>query len=207
MPHYIGPVPEIFKEADQRLRREFPVDYKKKPSRVVPMPTIKSSSTRGPLSVDEEFTKVRKKEMADDNASRMVVLKKLEKEKEKKSKKEYEDEIIALLAKKTRLQYKLSDLSPRKKKESKKIAYFNSRIRDIDDRIKDAQKESGINLDKIELGSKLHRFWNAIKKKVKKFTEAIKNFYYANEETCMTCLLVIIPAILMSITRSFVMRS
>ena len=99
-------IPEVFKAADAIMAEKYPQPKKVRQPRVVPMPEIKSNpNVEGPLYVTEEW----------------YDKKKAKKEKKlKKEQKEFEIEIIQLIARRDMLRKKLGELNPGKKKDSKK---------------------------------------------------------------------------------------
>lgn len=181
---YIGNVPEIFRIADAIAEKERMVERSKivtRKARVIPMPTIESNpNIEGPLYVTEEYKEKFRKEKT---------------QQKKKEKREYEKEILECLGKKERLQYKLSRLDKRKKKDCKKAIAIEFQLRDLDEKIEDLQKESGIRLDKQSKDSKLGKIWGRVKSVVATAIKAVKKFFKKHTDAIEGVLMVALPVI------------
>ena len=180
---YIGDVPEIFLIADRITEKERMIERSKiktRKPRIIPMPTIKiNKGAEGPLHVSQEF----KDEFYRKKA-----------EEKKKEKREYERELFECLGKKERLQFKLSKLDPKKKKDNKKIISINFRIQDLDEKIERLQRESGIDLKK-EGDSKLGKIWNRVKSTVKDVCKKVKKFWKKHSDAIEGVLTVVLPLV------------
>lgn len=148
-----------------------------------PMPRIQSSDTiQGPLRVTEEFKRAHE-----------------EKVKERMRKdfqegiKAYEKKIIDQLAKKARYQKNISKLNPNDPKEHKKIVVLNFKIRRINEKLEILQKESGINLNNINTGSRLERFINFVKETATKIVKKVKKFFKRNYDIIMGVASIVLP--------------
>ena len=181
---YIGNVPEVFRIADKLTEKERMAERSKivtRKPRIVPMPTIDSNpNVQGPLYVTEQFRENFRKEKA------------IEKKKEKR---EYEKELLECLGKKERLQYKLSKLDRRKKKDCKKAIAIEFQLRDLDEKIEDLQKESGIVLDKQDSQSKLGKIWGRVKSVISKAIKKVKRFFKKHTDAIEGVLMVVLPII------------
>jgi hypothetical protein len=181
---YIGPVHEVFRIADRIAEQERMAERSKivtRKARVVPMPTIDSNpNIEGPLVVTQEFINKCYQKNQEDKAKEM---------------KGYERSLLECLGKKERLQYKLTCLSPKKKKENKKIVSINFQLRELDERIEKLQEESGINLSKVDSGSKLGRIWNRVKSTVVKLYKKAKKFVKKHADAIEGFLIVAVPVI------------
>jgi hypothetical protein len=181
---YIGQVPEVFRIADRLTDKERMAERAKivtRKPRIIPMPTIDSNpNVEGPLHVTQDFK---------DNYYQKKV------DAKKKEKREYEKELMECLGKKERLQYKLTRLDPRKKKENKKIISINFQVRDLDDRIVELQKESGISLDGIKPESKLGKIWGRVKSVVAVIVKKAKKLYNKYKDAIEGVLLVALPIV------------
>jgi len=188
----VGPVPDIFRIADMKMRKMYPPDPNRPPRRV-PMPKIDSNpNIRGPLSV----TKIFKEAWARDKAQELETRKRKEELQKRKTRREYERKIIDQLTKKARLESKLSSLDPTKAKDMKRITNINFQLKDIEDILEDLQKESGIDLKKLDTGSTLLRFWNKVKKFFSTVYKKIKKFFKKHFDTILKVCFVIIPGII-----------
>ena len=181
---YIGKVPEVFLIADKLLEGERMAERSKiitRKARIIHMPTIKGAAgVEGPLHITQEYK--------DEFYKKKAVEK-------KKEKREYEREILECLGKKERLQYKMSKLDPKKKKENKRIISMRFRIQDLDERIEMLQRESGINLDKQDKDSKLGKIWNRVKPIVIKLYKKAKKFFKQHRDAIEGVLMVAVPVI------------
>ena len=181
---YVGQVPEIFRIADRLTDKERMAERAKivtRKPRIVPMPTIGSNpNVEGPLHVSQEFK---------DNYYQNKAVEK------KKEIREYEKDLMGCLGKKERLQYKLTKLDPRKKKENKKIISINFQLRDLDEKIIELQKESGITLNKMSSESKLGKIWARVKSVVDTVVKKIKKFFKKHRDAIEGVLMVALPII------------
>lgn len=188
---YIGNVPEVFLIADRIAEKERMAERSKiktRKPRIIPMPTIEGNKgVEGPLHVSQEYKEQLYKQKA---------------ETKKKEKRDYERELLECLGKRERLQFKLSKLDPKKKKDNKKIISINFRIQDLDEKIKYLQQESGINLNK-EGDSKLGRIWKRVKSTFSNACKAVKKFWKKHSEAIEGVLAVVLPIIGAAIFKKF----
>lgn len=176
-------IPKVF-----RQRREEATQASDNP-KVIPMPFIQGTPDKGPLIVTNDwYVKEEKKKLA----------------KQAKTKKEIQIEMMKLIAQKDQINTKLGELDPSKKKDAKKIVYCNIKLKDIDAELKMLQDQSGINLNKLEHGSKFSRFIGWFKRKWKKFKKGVKNFYNTYRDPLTTLFTVAIPAIFTGIIRGII---
>lgn len=153
-------VPECFLAADREVEKELkPVFAAMKP-REVPMPRIEGCPGALPRVYYTEDYYVKEKQK-----------RQLKKGKEKVK---AENELIRLLAKKRHLHHKIGELNPSKKREAKMIANLNIMIRDIDANIYMLKEQNGIDIDDIDMGSKLGMFIGDLKNIVKRFKKKVK---------------------------------
>lgn len=181
---YIGNVPEVFRIADVLTEKERMAERSKittRKPRIVSMPTIDSNpNIQGPLYVTDDFK---------ENFWKQKIQQK------KKDKREYEKDLLECLGKKERLEYKLSRLDTRKKKDNKKAIAIRFQLRDLDEKIEDIQKESGICLDKTDSQSKLGKIWGRVKSFVVKTYKKVKKFFKKHSDAIEGILMVALPVI------------
>lgn len=174
-------IPEVFKIADRMMEEKYPQPKKVKKPRKVPMPDIKSNpNVEGPLYVTEEWynKKVAKRE-----------------KKIKKMQREYEIEMIQLIARRDMLKKKLGELNPGKKKDSKKIAAINIELINIREDLDEITAMSGLNITDIDNGTRLGRFLGRLKIKAKKIWKKTKKFYRRNSELIQGICAIVLPVI------------
>lgn len=173
-------VPKIFLEADRVMEKEFKPLNKNKPIEK-PMPRIEGvPGVQGPLYVTEDWyiEKQRKREL-----------------KRLKQQKEAQIEMINLLAQKDCLRHKIGKLDPSKKRDSKRIAAMNVRIRDIDAELRFLEIENDCKVQDIDRGTKLGRTIGHIKRFARKISKKIKKFYNRNIELINGMATMIIPVV------------
>lgn len=161
-------VPEIFRQADRILEKELkPLRVMKKP-REIPMPRIEGcKGTRGPIFVTEDWYLEKKKEMQVERS---------------KSVRDMQIDMMKLLAKKERLRFKLGELDPSKKSDSKMIVSINVKLKNIDAELSMLEMQSGVHLDELDKGTKLGRFVGSLKQIGRKIVKKVKKFYRKNLE-------------------------
>lgn len=118
-----------------------------------------------------------------------------EAKRQERRKKEYEIELINLLAKQKFLKARLEEMNPGKEKDAKRIAAFNIELLNIEERINRIQVESGIYLDKLEEGSRVKKFFIKVKTKCKKAVTKVKKFFTKNKEMVIGLASVVLPFI------------
>lgn len=182
-------IPEVFKCADRIMAEKYPQPVKAKRKKVVPMPDINSNpNIEGPLCVTQEWydKKSAKKE-----------------KKRRKEQREYEIEMIQLVARRDLLRKKLGELNPGKKKDSKRIAAINIELTNIRDDLKMLETQSGLHIDEIDKGTKLGRFIGKIKMKVKKAAKKVKKFCKRNSELILGICSIVLPIIASKLFKIF----
>lgn len=172
----------IFFLADQNYDKYvIPEKKKERPPRTVPMPTIDSPNIRGPIQgPDEEYERA------------WNLKKKKEKEDEYKL---HQDRMIDLLNLRDKFVNKLNKLNPTKSNQ-REIAFINFNIEELNNKIKDLEEVSGIRLDALDQGSKVAKFWNRLKKTVKKTVKKVTRFLKKHKETIIPCLVIAIPTLI-----------
>lgn len=93
------------------------------------------------------------------------------------------------------LRAQLGDLSPRRKKDAKKIAAINIQLRQIESAIKELEKEFGISSTSIDKGTRVGRFLGRIKRAARRAGKKIKKFYKHNMELINGMATIILPVI------------
>ena len=153
----------------------------KKSKKEIPMPFIKGDgSKKRKVIITEDWYVKQKKKHAAERAM---------------DKKDMQLEMMRLVAKRDRIRYKLGELNPHKKKDSKKIIAYNEELKDIDAQLKMLQEQSGIKLDELDHGTKLGRFVGKIKRAWKRFTKKVKKVYERNEALIVGIASVVIPIV------------
>ena len=174
-------LPEVFKIADAIVAKEFKSPKFVRQTVEEDMPEIKSSpNIDGPMHVTQEWYDKQKEKKA---------------RKREKQKKEMEVEMIQLIARQDMLRRKLKGLDPGKKKDSKKIADINIQLKTISTDLKMLETQSGIHIDELENGTKLGRFVENIKRKIKKTAKKFKKFCKRNSELVFGICSIVLPVI------------
>lgn len=181
-------VPEVFLQVDKIMEKEF--KNNKEPRRIIekPMPRIEGTpGVEGPLYITEDWfiKKSRKREL-----------------KRLKEQKEASIEMINLLAQKDCIRNKIGQLDPSKKRNIRRIAAMNVRIKDIDAELKILETESGCKIDDIDRGSKFGRIIGRIRRFSRKAFKKVKKFYRRNEELITGMATIIIPVVSSLIVKS-----
>lgn len=183
-------VPEVFLEADRQMNARNRKEKTITEPKVVKMPFIHGTpGVEGPLVVTEDwYIKEEKKRLA----------------KNAKTKKEMQVEMMRLIAQRDRLNIKLGQLDPGKKKDSKKIVYINIKLKDIDAELKMLQEQSHINLDELDHGTKFSRYVGYFKRKLHQIGKKIKKFYHKYEEPITALITVAIPMVIAGVVRMLI---
>lgn len=174
-------VPKVFRDADRIMEEKYkPVRIVNEPIEV-PMPRIKGCpGAIGPVHITEDwYIKEKQKKMV----------------KRAKEKKDLQIEMIQLLAQKDRLRFKLGELNPASKRDSKMIAKINIRLKDIDCELDMLETQSGVHIDELDKGTKVGRFLGRMKRMGRKICKKIKRFYRNNSELICGIATVILPII------------
>ena len=198
---------EMMRAADAWAEKHLPSQLHTMPPRIVPMETLPKSNLRGPLSVSQEYrdkyNKDKEAEKARIEQERLALEEKERKalmKKEEDQRKQNELKFMQMLSKRDRLRLKLEKLDPRKKKDSNKIAEINARLLSLDRKIQEAKDSGMINEHDLRTGSKLQRFWEAVKNRTKKIWKKIKKFCKKHRDVIMDIVRVVLPVILTKIS-------
>lgn len=164
-------IPEVFKKAQALVDAKWPEPETIREPIPIPVKTIDSNpNIQGPLRVTKKWY-VKEKEKA--NARR------------NKSKAEAEMQVIQLIAQRDMLRGKLSKLDPLNKKDSKKIAAANCRLKLIEDHLQCIKDQYGFNINELDHGTRIGRFLARWKRKAKKVVKKIKKFINRHSDTFM----------------------
>lgn len=180
-------VPKIFLDADKVMESEYKPLKENKPIEK-PMPRIEGvPGVKGPLYVTEDWyiEKQRKREL-----------------KRLKEQKAAQIEMINLLAQKDCLRHKIGKLDPSKKRDAKRIAAMNVRIRDIDAELRFLEIENDCKVKDIDRGTKFGRVVGHVKRFTRKIGKKIKKFYNRNVELVNGMATMLIPVITSLIIKS-----
>lgn len=174
-------VPDVFKIADREMEKRYPKEDRMTKPREIPMPYIDSNpNVKGPIYVTKDwYFKKKRKNM-------------IEKAKEKR---DVHIEMIQLLARKDMLRHKLEELDPGKKKDSKRIAAINITIKDVDAELEMLSLQYGINVEKLDHGTRLGRFIGRMKIKIKKIAKKAKKYWRENKNFIIEMAMIILPVI------------
>lgn len=179
--YYLDPasVPEIFKIADQEMEKYYKKEKIVTKPREIPMPRIEGRyGANGPVFITEDWYLEMKRKQQTEQA---------------RDRRDMEVRMMKLLANKERLRFKLGELDPSKKQDSKKIVAINVKLKDIAAELQMLEMQSGIHLDELDSGSKLGRFSGMLKQKWKKLRKKIKKFYRRHEYVLNTVASIILP--------------
>lgn len=180
--YYLKTVPQIFIDADTQLKAAHANDPATiREPRKIPMPFIKGvPGVKGPLLITEDwYVKQRKKVIA-----QKVV-----------DKRDFQVEMMQLLAKRDRLRHTLGKLDPTNRKDSKRIVSINIKLKDIDAELQMLQEQSGVNMNELDHGTRFGRYVGHFQRAVKKGIKKIKKFYNRHAELINNMALIIIPTI------------
>lgn len=181
-------IPKIFLEADRQMaRRNENKEIVTEPIEV-PMPFIHGTpGVKGPLIITKDwYVKAEKERLA----------------KKAKMKRDFQIEMMQLIAQRDQINMKLGELDPSKKKDSKKIVWCNIKLKDIDAELKMLQAQSHIDLNELEHGTQFARFVGAFKRKINKMKKKIKKFFKTYEESITALITVTIPLIIAIVAKS-----
>lgn len=181
-------VPKVFRDVDKIMEEKYkPVRIVTKPIEV-PMPRIEGCpGAIGAVHITEDWYIKQKQKQILNRA---------------KSKKEMQIQMIQLLAQKDRLRFKLGELEPGKKRDSKMIAKINIRLKDIDCELDLLQMQSGVKINELDKGTKVGRFLGRLKRMGRKICKKVKRFYRNNSELVNGIAAVVLPLI-----GSFIIKS
>ena len=177
--YYLGDnIPEIFRIADD---------------------VIKNKNTTKKNKKDNKNKKSKDKT---DNKDKKNKDKKNEKKESKinvKTPKEYEIEIIQLLARMEYTTRELEKLNPGKRKDAVKIAALNVELRNMKLKLED---ESGIKINELEIGTRFGRFMMKLKSIGRTIKKKAKKFFKHNQELVTGMIAIIAPVISMIILKT-----
>lgn len=181
-------VPQVFKDADKALDQEIREKVGATTERIVPMPKIKGiPGVQGPLYVTEDWY-IKKQ--------RKLELKRLKEQNEVKI------TMINLLAQKDCIRHRIGKLDPSKKKDAKRIAAMNVRLREIDAELKILETEYGCKVKDIDRGTKFGRTVGHVKRFMRKVGKKVKKFYRRNAELINGMASIIAPVVTSLIIKS-----
>ena len=131
------------------------------------------------------------------DAKKAKAMRNAEKLREEKAKARHQAEIdvIQLIARRDLLRGKLSRLDGRRKKDAIKIASINIELVNIEEALTSIKKEYGITMNDIDKGSKVSRFFNRAKEKVKSAFKKVKKFFRRNSELIVGMATIILPVV------------
>lgn len=183
-------IPKIFLEADRQMaikREQEEKEIVTEPIEV-PMPFIHGTpGVRGPLVITKDwYVKAEKERLA----------------KKAKMKRDFQIEMMQLIAQRDQINMKLGELDPGKKKDAKKIVWANIKLKDIDAELQMLQEQSHINLNELEHGTQFARFVGAFKRKINKFKKKVKKFFKTYEEPITALITVAVPIIIATVVKS-----
>lgn len=150
-------------------------------------------------SKQQTKVKAKKKPNTADNFLKQEA-EKLERKKARK-RKEYECEMIRLLARREYIVANLNRLDPRKKKDAKKIAALNAELIWIEKQIGKLEEESGLERIQLKSGTKRGRFFWKVKRRLKKIWKKTKSFCKENAEVIVSVIAVALPSIISLFTK------
>ena len=113
-------------------------------------------------------------------------------------------EMMQLIAERDRLQYKLGQLNPGKKRDAKQIVAINVKLKDIEVELESLQKITGVNLNQLDHGSKFGMFVGKIKRIYKKCVKKIRRWYHYNEELIKGLAAIIAPVVLGAVAKKLI---
>jgi hypothetical protein len=204
--YYVGTnVPEIFKIADEIVYRN-----KEKYDDI--------DDDLDDTDIDEDIPEKKKKKDKKKKIKKIKVVeddKSLKKKKDKKEKKkddtekvvvrtrkDYEIEMIQILAKIDLITRKLEELNPGKDKDAVKIAAYNVDLRNMKERLVELEKASGIKINELETGTKFGRFVSRVKTKGRKLIKKAKKFFKHNKELIAGIFGIVAPVVTAAILKA-----
>jgi hypothetical protein len=151
----------------------------------------------------------------DDRLKREAEAKKKKEEKEKAQLlRNQEDKIVELLGKKAQLHIRLDQLNRRDPHDAKELPVIQFRLRHIEEKLEELQKASGINLDNLEEGSKVGRFyqgcrrlWDKTKEIFSSCTKTVKKFFKNHARTIVKTAVMVVPITISALLFKFLTRS
>lgn len=175
-------IPKIFLEADRQMAWKNQEEEIVTEPIEVPMPFIHGTpGVRGPLVITKDwYVKAEKERLA----------------KRSKMKRDFQIEMMQLIAQRDQINMKLGELDPAKKKDAKKIVWCNIKLKDIDAELQMLQAQSHIDLNELEHGTQFARFVGAFKRKIHKVKKKIKKFFKTYEEPITALITVAVPIII-----------
>ena len=142
------------------------------PTLILPQPTLKGNPNRkGPMSITDEHMVSERIRNTQERNTQM---------------KEYENKLIKALAKRERIIAKIPKLKISNKSQSKEIARLNIKLSEVNKTIEIIQEQSGLTMRNIKHGTRLQKFMNAMKIKLKKIVKVIKQIYKDHKVVVIT---------------------
>ena len=107
----------------------------------------------------------------------------------------YEKKMIDLLVRRISCEKSLAKLNIHSNKDQKQIIALNFKLRKIDDKLSKLQERSGIDLTKLNTGSRFDRFLNYIKRTFSTVVKKIKKFFKRNIDIILGVASLVLPFI------------
>jgi len=177
---------KIFNYADLEMEKRYPKPPKWFKPREIPMPYIDTRTNNGPLVITEDWYWKQKTKQTIKRA---------------KDKKQDHIEMIQLLARRDMLRAKLGELDIRKKKDAKKIAVINIKLKDIDAELQMLEMHSGIKVHELDKGTRFNRFVGRVKRVARNIFKKVKKYFKENGEFLLNMAAIIVPALVALNTR------
>lgn len=180
--YYLGDnIPEIFRIADDVIKNK---NNKKKNKK-------DNKNKKSKDKTDNEYKKNKDKK-SEKKESKINV----------KTPKEYEIEIIQLLARMEYTTRELEKLNPGKRKDAVKIAALNVELRNMKLKLEELENESGIKINELEIGTRFGRFMMKLKSIGRTIKKKAKKFFKHNQELVTGMIAIIAPVISMIILKT-----
>lgn len=144
---------------------------------------------------DKKKKKKKRKDVKNepDNPAK-IKLKELKKQRKlAQEKKEAELKSIELQSELEHIHSKLGTLNASKKKDAKKLAAYNIRIKEIEQELDELREKYKIEIKEIDRGSKVTNFLTKVKRGFKKFGRKFKKFFNKNAEFICTLGMTLLP--------------
>lgn len=142
----------------------------------------------------KEEEKERKRAMKEARAEAERIRKQQKEERKAAEMKQHaEVAVIELIARKEYLLNKLDTIDINKKKSAAKVAAINIELRDINNELNRLKREFNIDIEDINEGSKVKRFFGRARHKVHKACKKTKKFFKRNSELIIGLSSVLLP--------------
>ncbi len=105
-------------------------------------------------------------------------------------------DMVHLLTERDRIKRELGKLDVGKKKQATKIAQLNIDLCQIDEDLRTLESISGEAVPELNQGSRISRFFNGVKRKVKKACTKVKKFFNRNSESIIGLSAITLPVML-----------